>query len=803
MSGPYAAVGPKLVERGYAAIPVMPGTKRPGHMRGGEWIGMSDWREKYTKRLPSQFETDIWSRTEAGVCVVCGPGSRGLVGIDIDTDDAAIIAAFDELLPATPVAKRGQKGETRFYICPGLDASESFNLHDEKYITADNPTGKYRVCDVIGPGRQTVLPPTIHPDTHEPYRWIGAALEDFDPDDLPRLDPDIAAQIAEALAPFGYESERKHAPLAAGGESLADRPHRHLNETALANLEAWVPKLQLYRCKRRAQGYEAVPTWRASNTGQPINKRKLNLKIARDGINDFGDGPKGYTPIDLVMASQGCDLDTAVNFLAGNVGWAPLEVITIGRKEKAHAEIPATAAKNISDLEVVSVEEVEDDEPKRGDPIVTSFEPEPQSDIYDQPSEADPFAHLTNVPGVVGDLIDWITATARRPDRTIALGPAVTIVGTLIGRRVAGPTRSGTHLYCVTLAKTGVGKQHPLSCILRAMKAAKAGHHIGPSEFVSMTAFINRLMTTPLALCPQDEFGAFLARVNGRNASSHEIGISKSLRMAWGLSFEGFVTPEYASRKSEIVNAPALSIFGMSTFDEFYESLQGRDVTNGFLNRFLVLATRERAEPVETTRLEVGKVPPKLKDDLQRLYNWDGTQMGTARLNDPNLDPEPEIIPWESDAAKKAYHDLEKHVHAEMDARPELEPFIARTAEIAVRLATIRAAGRLGRGATLAVQDMEWGRDIALTSAEMMAGDAAKHMIVEMSHGKIANRILELLRSRGRTKKRDLMRAMGNGIKSRDFDDAMKSLAESGQVDMEKSRPASGGPETIWLKIAA
>ncbi|MGE0602214.1 MAG: bifunctional DNA primase/polymerase [Xanthobacteraceae bacterium] len=791
MNGGYALVGAKLVERGYSAIPIMPGTKRPGHMRGGEWIGMDDWRDKYTKRLPTQFEIDIWSRTEAGVCVVCGPASHGLVGIDIDTDDEKIIAAFDEILPATPVAKRGQKGETRFYLAPEIAASKSYNLHDPKFITASNPNGRYRVCDIIGPGRQTVLPPTIHPDTHEPYRWIGAALEDFDPDDLPRLDADIADQIAAALKPFGYEEEKQHAPLSNGGESFADKPHRQLNETALANLDAWVPKLQLYRCKRRHQGYEAVPTWRASNTGQPINKRKLNLKIAPDGIRDFGDD-KGYTPIDLVMASQGCDLDTAVSFLAGNVGWAPLEIITIGRKEKP--------AKDISDLEVVSVEE-SDDEPKRGDPLVTSFVPE--SDVYDQPDTKDPFAHLTNVPGVLGDLIDWITATDRRPNRTLSMAAAIPVIGTLIGRRVVGPTRAATHLYCLGLAKTGVGKQHKLSCAIRAMTAAKAQHHLGPSEFVSMTAFINMLMRTPLALCPQDEFGAFLARVNGRNASSHEIGISKSLRMAWGLSFEPFVTPEYASRKSEIVRAPAISIFGMSTFDEFYESLQGRDVTNGFLNRFLVLATNERPAPVETIKMKPGKVPEKLIDDLQSLYNWDGTQLGTARLNDPGLEAEPDEIHWASDAAKKAFHDLEKHVEAEMDARPEIEPFIARTAEIGVRLATIRAAGRLGRGATLSIDDMDWGREIALASAEMMAGDAAKHMIVEMSHGKIANRILELLRRKGRTKKRDLMRAMGNGIKSRDFDDAMKSLAESGQVDMEKSRPASGGPETIWLKIAA
>jgi hypothetical protein len=789
MSGPYAAVGARLVERGYAAIPVMPGTKRPGHMRGGEWIGMTDWREKYTKRPPSQFEIDIWSRTDAGVCVVCGPGSRGLVAIDIDSEDELVVAALDAVLPATPVAKRGAKGETRFYLCPDIEEwngtpSPSFNLP-----TAEGK--KYRACDVIGPGRQTVLPPTIHPDTHAPYRWLDAALEDFDPDELPRLDPDIGAQIAEALKPFGYEAEPRHAPLAVGGTSFADKPHRQLNETALGNLDAWVPKLQLYRCKRTHAGFEAVPTWRSSNTGRPIERRKLNLKIDPKGIRDFGDD-KGYTPIDLVIASQGCDLDTAVTFLAGCVGWAPLEVITIGRKEK-----PAT---DISHLKTIEVREVEEDDgPVKGDPIAASFTP----DFDELPGETkDAFSHLTNVPGIVGDLIDWIAGTARRPNRTLAMAAAIPVVGTLIGRRVATPTRSGTHIYCAALAPTGAGKQHPINCLIRAMHAAKASHHLGPSEFISMSAFVNTILRTPLALCPQDEFGAFLSRVNGRNASGFEAGISKALRMAWGASFEAFLTPEYASRKSEAVRSPAISILGMSTHEEFYTSLQGRDVTNGFLNRFLVLSTG-RTDEVKSTALPAGVVPDKLKEDLQALYNWSGTQLGTARLNDIGLDADPDIIHWAADNVRDAYYDLSRHIEAEMDARPEVEPFIARTAEIALRLATIRAAGRLGHGATLALADMEWGRDIALASAEIMAGDAAKHMVQEMSHGQLANKLLAVLQRRGKITRREAMRSIGNGVKRRDFDEAMNSLAESGQIEIEKITPNAGGTSSLWLSIAA
>ena len=102
--------------------------------------------------------------------------------------------------------------------------------------------------------------------------------------------------------------------------TVSDNPHRQLNDEALANLDAWVPALMLYRCRRTQKGYEAVPTWRPSTTGRELEKRHLNLKIVPEGIRDFG-ADQGYTPLDLVMAACDCDLDTAFRFLSERLGW--------------------------------------------------------------------------------------------------------------------------------------------------------------------------------------------------------------------------------------------------------------------------------------------------------------------------------------------------------------------------------------------------------------------------------------------------------------------------------------------------
>jgi hypothetical protein len=162
--------------------------------RGLKHPNIPDWREEYTRRKPTQQEIDAWSASGAGVGIITGAASSDVVGVDVDTDDPAIIAAILAVLPTngTIIKKRWQKGFTIFGRCPGL-IDKAFNINGA------------RVCDVLANGRFCALPGTFHPDTHKPYRWLtDDALEDTDPSELPEYPADLVERIAAALAPFGY-----------------------------------------------------------------------------------------------------------------------------------------------------------------------------------------------------------------------------------------------------------------------------------------------------------------------------------------------------------------------------------------------------------------------------------------------------------------------------------------------------------------------------------------------------------------------------------------------------------------------
>ena len=457
--------------------------------------------------------------------------------------------------------KAGAKGETRFYYGPGI-ASQSWSID-----------GK-RVVEIIGPGRQTVLPPTIHPDTGEPYRWLTPdTLEDLRPQDLPLLPGNIADQITAALAPFGCQPP----PITGVPVSVADEgtPHRQLNNAALASLPVWVPALKLYRGRFIRGGYEAIATWRPSSTGRPNRERKRNLKISHKGIRDFGAG-LGYTPLDLVMTALGVDLDSAFAFLSDRLGWTPAELAI---------EIP-----------------------------VGSDEAEAETRVEGEPASAkdtrvpDPLEPYTHVPGAVGDVVDWIVGTARRPNRVLALGAAIVTVGTLIGRRVAGPTRSASHLYVVTVAPATSGKDHPRRCILPLLDAARAGSHVHLGDITSQSGFNRVMKNMPLSVVVIDEIAGFLARISSPQSSHWERRLSGKLREQWSCSFNAIGTMTSAEYNDTRIECPAMSIFGTSTNAEFWSVLQGSEIENGFFSRFLVLDSNLQA-PDQDPPADSLKVP--------------------------------------------------------------------------------------------------------------------------------------------------------------------------------------------------
>jgi hypothetical protein len=221
----FAVAAPALLAAGHSPLPIVPGTKRPA---------LAGWQAACRAPLPAEvFARFARSPTPYGVGVALGHG--GLVAIDIDTEAADVLAVLRDVLPGTPVAKRGRKGATGFFFDP------TRSIVSRKIGSTDGAM----LVEVLATGAHSVVPPSIHPETGRPYGWLGAATL-ADALKLPALPPDIGDRLAAALARWTARPRRMSQPPGAGRRSIApmaDAERARQSRYVAAILAAELPSL--------------------------------------------------------------------------------------------------------------------------------------------------------------------------------------------------------------------------------------------------------------------------------------------------------------------------------------------------------------------------------------------------------------------------------------------------------------------------------------------------------------------------------------------------------------------------------
>ncbi|WP_028165450.1 bifunctional DNA primase/polymerase [Bradyrhizobium elkanii] len=830
IESPFAQTGPGLYENGFNPIPIMPNSKLPGQYADDSWRAYKGWNDFCTTR-PSQLQINYWSKwPNAGVGVACG---MGLICIDIDLE--AAMTALLEMLPPSNVQKKGRKGISLFYR-GNTDVIRSRNFRTPE---------KVGLVDLLSEGKQTVLPPSIHPDTGEPYYWwTDDTLMDLRLDDLTELPNDIAERIGEVLKAFGYDpqADRRYEPPA----DIPDVSQCHstdffrkLNEDALSNLHAWVPKLALPKGRWLGAKYRAVAPWRSSGSGRPMAKRHPNLSFDPTGIQDFGT-METFTPINVVMKAMElgeAQRDAAVQWLGEQLGYNFGVEIDLRSRRKEATQMAEAAAREaargkavIESTPVASGQSWVERQMSEGKtPWVTTTPPKTETTTVAPPSNvpatvpAEPAGELVedpatdaehneiaptmaelealcHPPGLVGDIMDWIAASTSSPSRPLALGPALGFVGTLAGRHHAGPTNLRTNLYIVALAPSGYGKDHPRKALQRLAIESGLDRYLGPEGFLSDSALRKTIEHNPSQLSLIDEFGGFISKIMDRRAGTHQSSIRQMLMTMFTSADGMFKGTAAAAESATPIYNPNFSIYGTSTPFDFWPAMSGKGISDGFLPRWLVLTiTGDPADGVEPT---MSLDPPtKLIEDCRAII----THNGAGNLPDSSSRPilRPRVADW-GVGAKERWMELRLAFKRRGEkCSPDLAALWTRLMEVALRVAHIVAIGVDPTKPVLTRDLVDWAARLMELST--------RHCIVEVSDRLALNdKQAEYLKVRRWIKEAGAAGVTSSALKKmvngefdlRRLNDITQQLLESKQIEQRfASTPTGGRPSHRWFAL--
>jgi len=403
------------------------------------------------------------------------------------------------------------------------------------------------------------------------------------------------------------------------------------------------------------------------------------------------------------------------------------------------------------------------------------------------------FGDISKPDGLLGEITDWIVATSRKPNRSLAMTAAIAVMAGICSRHLMGPTGSATHLYLVNLGATSVGKDRPFKAVGQLLKAAGYGAIVQSGKFKSDTAIELIMKSSRTAVATVDEIGsAIFAKMGNRKATTHESAISSVLRELWSvLPGEDWQTSARAGERSEHLASPALTLMGASTLNEFYRSLTGASVDNGFLNRFTIIMAdppaEERDELMDrlTVPAELGR---KLAAVLPNAGNLDALNALLGYEHPANIAK----IRWATPEVEQYHLALARRITRWRDDDDVASPFLGRTAEMAVRLATIHAVGAMGRRAVVTERDYRWGASVAMASARFMIEDAALKM-AETEFQANQRLVLSFLKKAQRMKRADITRKIDGRWEPSLTDRILRSLTEGGQVAIIKGDSSKEG----------
>jgi P4 family phage/plasmid primase-like protien len=179
--GALVAIARRLLRNGYHPLRLNWGTKKP-------------CRTGWLNDLPTEESIEREFKMPGNIGLIQGvvaPDKTFLLTIDIDQDDAPLLACVEQAIGADCIKKRGKKGIS--FTLKAVGEIDSQKLHD--YRDGKKPAG-----DILAKGKQTVIPPSIHPETQAPYEWWGKLTPFNTPySELPTIDDSVIREIRAFL----------------------------------------------------------------------------------------------------------------------------------------------------------------------------------------------------------------------------------------------------------------------------------------------------------------------------------------------------------------------------------------------------------------------------------------------------------------------------------------------------------------------------------------------------------------------------------------------------------------------------
>lgn len=700
-------------------------------------------------------------------------GLSGTCAIDIDHMENArtifdgMAIDLDALLASAPqIIGRSGRGKAIFRA-----PSDTLTTRKISWPVAGDPRRTEVVFEFRAGTVQDVLPPSIHPDTGEPYRWAGRPIDDGLPD------------LPEQVLTIWREWDRF-------------RPQ-------MMDLCPWKPKPEFIPPPKKKRDYQkGESVIEAYNASTRIEDA---LEVA--GYKRYGNrwlSPNSTTGIPGVIVFDGerayshhasDPFDPSHTFDAFDLFCVYQHLGSVPNAVKAAADILRL------DTLPVGPSEEDREAQKHGAAVAAQIM---KKEVARRDVETDRVPeHLLTVPGVLGQLVEYAGATAIKSQPQFDVQAALALGAVVLGQRFVTSGNNMASLFFMNVGKTGTGKEHANSVISRTLRYAGLEELLGPPGYTSEGGVLTALKSAPAHIAVIDEFGNYLGAAGNRSSANLQQALSMMMecfgRQTDSVQKRGYSDAGLNEKQSKAlqvrIHKPSLTVLSMTTPETFYAAVSGRDLSSGLLNRFLIVESRL---PRQRSRMPAQIDPPQAVIEWAQKCATAG-QGGNLTDLGPEFPPDPVVVPF-TDGALALLHDYEGVIIDRQNAanNETMAAMYNRSREIAMRVSLIVA---VSKGQSEIDSDVaQW----AIDYVDFYAQRAVQSMIDNMAEGEtdeLRKKVAAAIKAAGSSgmNMREIIRAVpGIGNLSKPNRDGLLAMVcEDFPVARSVSKPSGRGRPSI------
>lgn len=368
-------------------------------------------------------------------------------------------------------------------------------------------------------------------------------------------------------------------------------------------------------------------------------------------------------------------------------------------------------------------------------------------DDYTPPPIVEPFPeHLLQVPGLIGEIADYMGDAAHRRQPVLALGAAISVLAVLTGRKITDKHKTRTNLYSVGVCDSGGGKEIPRRVAKEILEAAGCEHMLGPEGIGSASGLIAVTEERPVCLWPLDEIGQILRAIGNAKSAPHLQHITTNLMKLWSSAGSTYKSDAVVDLKRvKTIRDPHVVLWGTTVQRSFYETFTGDALSNGFLARIMVFETNNGEPPFQT-----GETQPIPMDILEGVTFWREFLAPRAGANLADCYSDPYCVPYNRDALERFDAGLNDAVKAGRKEKRESEEravLWTRVIEKARKLALLYACSECAEEPIVGLEAANWAIELAThTTRKMIA--VARDWSASTSHAAMRKKLLRIIGSR-------------------------------------------------------